>query len=68
MSATNNASRRIRRINPITAEMIRHALLAIPNQIDLNITRTAFSPIIYVYKDFACGIVDPEGQIGRAHV
>ncbi|MFM9969952.1 MAG: hydantoinase B/oxoprolinase family protein [Burkholderiales bacterium] len=50
-------------LNPITAEMIRHALLAIPNQIDLNITRTAFSPIIYVYKDFACGIVDPEGRL-----
>jgi len=50
-------------VNPITAEMIRHALLAIPNQIDLNITRTAYSPIIYVYKDFACGIVDPEGRL-----
>ena len=50
-------------VNPISAEMIRHALLAIPNQIDLNITRTAYSPIIYVYKDFACGIVDPEGRL-----
>lgn len=50
-------------LNPITAEMIRHALLAIPNQIDLNITRTAYSPIIYVYKDFAVGIVDPQGRL-----
>ncbi len=50
-------------VNSITSEMIRHALLAIPNQIDVNITRTAFSPIVYVYKDFACGIVDPEGRL-----
>ena len=54
----NNAAATSATVNPITAEMIRHALLAIPNQIDLNITRTAYSPIIYVYKDFACGIVD----------
>ena len=59
----NNAAATSATVNPITAEMIRHALLAIPNQIDLNITRTAYSPIIYVYKDFACGIVDPEGRL-----
>ena len=43
-------------INPITAEIIRHGLLSIPNQIDTNITRTAFSPLIYEYKDYAVGI------------
>ena len=62
-SRAQTSSSHTRSVNPITAEMIRHALLAIPNQIDLNITRTAFSPIIYVYKDFACGIVDPEGRL-----
>ncbi|MFT5487911.1 MAG: N-methylhydantoinase B, partial [Alphaproteobacteria bacterium] len=50
-------------INPITAEVIRHGLLSIPNQIDVNITRTAFSPLIYEYKDYAVGIVDPEGRL-----
>jgi N-methylhydantoinase B len=50
-------------LNPITAEMIRHSLLAIPNQIDVNITRTAYSPLIYEYKDYAVGIVDPEGRL-----
>ena len=50
-------------INPITAEIIRHALLSIPNQIDVNITRTAYSPLIYEYKDYAVGIVDHEGRL-----
>jgi N-methylhydantoinase B len=50
-------------INPITAEIIRHGLLSIPNQIDVNITRTAYSPLIYEYKDYAVGMVDPEGRL-----
>ena len=50
-------------INPITAEIIRYALLSIPNQIDVNITRTAYSPLVYEYKDYAVGIVDPEGRL-----
>ena len=50
-------------LNPITGEIIRHGLLSIPNQIDVNITRTAFSPLIYEYKDYAVGIVDPDGKL-----
>ncbi len=50
-------------LDPITAEIIRHALLAIPNQIDVNITRTAYSPLVYEYKDYAVGITDPEGRL-----
>ena len=50
-------------VNPITAEIIRYALLSIPNQIDVNITRTAYSPLVYEYKDYAVGIVDREGRL-----
>jgi N-methylhydantoinase B len=50
-------------INPITAEIIRHQLLSIPKQIDVNITRTAYSPLVYEYKDYAVGMVDPEGRL-----
>lgn len=49
--------------DPITLEIIRHAVLAIPNHIDVNITRTAYSPLIYEYKDYAVGIVDAEGAL-----
>ncbi len=50
-------------VDPITLEIIHHALVAIPNEIDANITRTAFSPLVYEYKDFATGLVDPEGRL-----
>ncbi|MGE0735880.1 MAG: hydantoinase B/oxoprolinase family protein [Alphaproteobacteria bacterium] len=50
-------------VNPITAEIISYALNSIPNQIDTNITRTAYSPLIYEYKDYAVGLVDAEGRL-----
>lgn len=50
-------------LDPITLEVIRHGLIAITNQIDANITRTAFSPYIYEYKDFAVGMTDEHGQL-----
>ena len=50
-------------IDPITLEVIRHGLVSITDQIDANITRTAFSPYIYEYKDFAVGLVSAEGEL-----
>lgn len=47
--------------DPITLEVINQDLASIPNQIDKNITRTAFSAFISEYKDYAVGIVDPDG-------
>ena len=48
--------------DPITMEVIRQDLVSIPNQIDKNITRTAFSAFISEYKDYSVGIVDATGQ------
>ncbi len=50
-------------IDPITLEIIRHALIAIPDLVDANITRTAYSPLIFEYKDYAVGIVDAGGEL-----
>src|SRR5471030_798460 len=50
-------------VDPITLEVIRHGIVSIADQIDANITRTAFSPYIYEYKDYAVGLVDREGQL-----
>jgi len=47
----------------ITLQIIRNDLVSIPNQIDRNITRTAFSQLINEYKDYAVGIVDPDGNL-----
>ena len=49
--------------DPITLEVIRHGLSSVANQVDANITRTAFSPYIYEYKDYAVGLVDADGKL-----
>lgn len=50
-------------VDPVTLEVIRHGLISITDQIDANITRTAFSPYVYEYKDFAVGLVSPPGEL-----
>jgi N-methylhydantoinase B len=47
----------------ITVEIIRQLLQAIPDEVETDLTRTAFSPLIYEYKDYAVGIVDAEGRL-----
>jgi N-methylhydantoinase B len=50
-------------VDPITQEVIHRGLVSIANQIDANIKRTAFSPYIYEYNDFAVGLVGASGQL-----
>lgn len=50
-------------LDPISAEVIRHSLRAITDELETNLTRTAFSPLIYEYKDFAVGIVAADGRL-----
>src|SRR5215210_1423971 len=50
-------------LDPVTLEVIRHALVSIANQIDANIKRTAFSAYIYEYNDFAVGLTDADGVL-----
>src|SRR3954447_18525721 len=50
-------------VDPITLEVIRHGIISICDQIDANMTRTAFSPYIYEYKDYAVGFVGTDGEL-----
>jgi N-methylhydantoinase B len=63
MKAASQIDSEHRTVDPITLEVIRHGLISITDQIDANITRTAFSPYIYEYKDFAVGLVSAEGEL-----
>ena len=63
MSETLHSTSTKSSVNPITLEVIRHGLVSITDQIDANITRTAFSPYIYEYKDFAVGLAGPAGEL-----
>ena len=47
-----------READPITTEVIRHALNSAANQMKRALIRTAFSPIIYEVLDFAVAIYD----------
>jgi N-methylhydantoinase B len=49
--------------DPIDIEILRHEILSVPNQIERNIERTAFSPLVQEYKDYAVGLVDPTGAL-----
>jgi N-methylhydantoinase B len=50
-------------VDTITLEVIRHRIAAITEQIEANIVRTAYSPLIYEYKDFAVGLIDNQGRL-----
>ena len=62
-AASEAAGRAQTALDPVTVEVIRRRLVAIADEVDVNITRTAFSPYIYEYKDYAVGIVDHRGDL-----
>lgn len=47
----------------ITLQVAYQRLTAIPELVDQNITKTAFSPLVADYKDYAVGLVDPDGRL-----
>jgi N-methylhydantoinase B len=48
--------------DPITAEIIRNALVAITDEMKTNLMRTAYNPIIYESLDFTVGLFDADGE------
>lgn len=49
--------------DPIERQIVRQRLIAIPNLIEKNVERTAFSLLVQEYKDFAIGFVDADGLL-----
>ena len=45
-------------VDPITQEIVRSLLIAILDEGEINLARTAFSPIIYEVKDYCVGLLD----------
>ena len=52
-----------KRIDPITLEVIRGAFSTLADEIDTNLARTAYSMLIYEYKDYAVGLLDSKGRL-----
>jgi N-methylhydantoinase B len=50
-------------IDPIEAEIIMQGMCSIPDVIDKDVVRTAYSLLISEYKDYAVGILDTDGRL-----
>jgi len=50
-------------INPITLEVLRHALAAVAEEMNANLIRTAYSPNIKERHDCSCAIFDRDGKM-----
>ncbi len=49
-------------VDPVTLEIVRNLLIALLDEGEINLSRTAFSPIIYEVKDYCIGLLDREGR------
>jgi N-methylhydantoinase B len=49
-------------VDPITAEIVRSALVAITDEMKTNLMRTAYNGIIYESLDFTVGLFDADGN------
>ncbi|UCC88110.1 MAG: hydantoinase B/oxoprolinase family protein [Anaerolineales bacterium] len=50
-------------VDPITMEIVRHALIAAADEMKINLMRTAYNTIIYEVLDFSVGLFDRNGDI-----
>lgn len=56
------ATERKAKFDPIMLEVVRNLLIATMDECEINLSRTAFSPIIYEVKDYCIGLLDHEGR------
>ena len=52
-----------RRIDPITLEVLRHALTAVGEEMNANLIRSAYSPNIKERRDCSCAVFDAAGEM-----
>ena len=54
-------------VDPVTVEVIRNAFISIATQMNNNLARSAYTPIIYEMKDCSVGVFNAKGQlVGQA--
>jgi N-methylhydantoinase B len=56
------SAQRKTKFDPIMLEVVRNLLIATMDECEINLSRTAFSPIIYEVKDYCIGLLDHEGN------
>jgi len=51
------------RMDPITLQILQSNLISIVDEMEANMTRTAYSPIVYEVKDLCAALLDTEARI-----
>lgn len=49
--------------DPITIEIVRNAFISIATEMNANLARSAFSPVIYEMKDCSVGLFNEQGDL-----
>src|SRR5262245_64766695 len=49
--------------NPVVTEIVRNGLVAVTEEMKINLMRTAYNMIIYEALDFTVGLFDARGDI-----
>jgi N-methylhydantoinase B len=60
--AAKSAMASMRSVDPITLEVVRHSFIAMMDEAEANLARTAFSTIIRDAKDYCVGLVTAQGE------
>ena len=54
----------VEQLDPITLEVVRGALVSTVLQMRATLVRTAYAPILYETRDFSCGLMTAQGELG----
>jgi N-methylhydantoinase B len=49
-------------VSPIDRDVFQHEITSIAEEMSSTLRRAAYSPIIWDMIDYACGLLDPEGN------
>ncbi len=62
MDAVAKGARATSTIDPVVTEIVRNGLIAVTEEMKINLMRTAYNMIIYEALDFTVGLFDAEGN------
>jgi len=62
MDAITEKGRKTHAIDPVVTEIVRNGLIAVTEEMKINLMRTAYNMIIYEALDFTVGLFDVEGN------
>ncbi len=63
MNAITKAEVAVKKINPITQEVVTNSLIAYAEEMALALCKSAYNMMIYEVRDFCCGLIDTDGQM-----